>query len=69
MQRCAILALEGVPLAETAGRKEDIRSDNLLEKPVKLFVGQLALIELLKLLTKIGVQRGSVADVKPKRVL
>ena len=63
MEGRAVFALEGVSFAKTARCVEDILPNDLLEEPIELFICQLATIERLKLLTKIGVQRGTVADV------
>lgn len=45
------------------GGGEDVRSDNFVQQPGELRVGEIDAVELLELVAEVGFQRGSVADV------
>ena len=69
MQRCAIVALEAVALAQMASSGEDVRGDDLIQQAGKLCIRQMHSIERLKLFAEVLLQCVPVADVRAIAVL
>ena len=63
VQRCAIVALEGVDAAQGLGGVVNVRCDDAIEQALEFAVGEFDAIERLELLAEIGLQAGAVADV------
>lgn len=69
VQRRAVIAGEGVDLAEGLGGGEDIRRDDLVEQAGELAIGEPDAVEGLEFFAEVAFQRGAVADVRAVDVL
>ena len=63
VERRAVVAGEGVALAEGVGGGEDVGRDDLVEQAIELGVGQVDAVKRLELLAEVLFQRGAVADI------
>ena len=63
VQRGAVVAGEGVALAQGAGGGEDIRRDDVFQQAGELAVTQVDAVECLELLAEVALQCGPVPDV------
>ena len=58
VQRCAVIACEGVDLADGLGSSEDIGGDDLVEQTGELGIGEADAVQGFELLAKVLLQRG-----------
>ena len=65
VERRAVVALEGVDVAQGLRGVVDIRRDHAVEQALEFAVGELDAVKRLELLAEIGFQRGAVANVRP----
>lgn len=63
IERGAIVAGEAIALAKRAGRRIDIRGDNLLKESVEFTIRKIDPVESFKFFPKILLQRSTVPDV------
>lgn len=60
---CAVVALEAVAFAQMTRGGENVRSDDLIEQPGKLGVGEMNLVEIFELFAEVFFERVPVANV------
>ena len=63
VQRRAVVAGEGIDLAEGLGGGEDIGRDDLFKQAGELGVGEADAVEGLELFAEVGLEGGAVVDV------
>ena len=63
LQRCAVVALEGVAFAQDFGRRKDVRLDYLVTQPGKFRICQVYPVENREFLAKIVLQRRVIANI------
>jgi hypothetical protein len=63
VERCAVVALEGVDAAQRLRGVVDVRRDHVVKQALEFAFGELHAVKRLELLAEVGFQGGAVADV------
>ncbi len=64
VQRCAVVAGEGIDAAQGLGSGEDIRGHDLIEQAGELGIREADTVQGLEFLAEIALQRGAVGNVR-----
>jgi len=63
VQRRAVVAGEGVAVAQGLGGGEDVGADDFGQQALEFIISERDPVERLEFLAEVGLQRGAVADV------